>query len=276
MTPLTRRDFAAALALMAANGRAASDPPPSQAAARVREVIGHRGSLKDRPENTVASVLRAAEAGADAAEVDIRTTKDGALVCMHDATEDRTTDGTGKVADLTLAELKRLDAGVKFDKRFAGERVPTLREVLAAAKGKVGVMIDLQEPGEEYMTKVAAEVRAHGEPKRTWLGIRSVAHAERFRVLLPEARQIGLVPTVNDVEPFAKAGVKVIRLWPKWLTDPAAVTRVRKLGLELHFGTGNGTPEEVLPLLKFEPESLASDDPARLRKTLHDLVVPRK
>jgi glycerophosphoryl diester phosphodiesterase len=248
-----------------------TDPEPAKAAAKVKEVIGHRGSCRDRPENTVAGVRRAAEAGADAAEVDVRTTKDGALVCLHDADLSRTTDGTGKVGDATLAEVKRLDAGSKFDKAFAGERVPTLREVLAAAKWKVGVMLDLKESGEEYTAKIAAEVRQHGEPKRVVLGIRSVEQAERFRKLLPEARQIGLVPTVADIEPFAKAGVKVIRLWPKWVTDPAAVARVRKLGLELHLGTGGGTRDEVLPLLKYEPESLASDDPAALRKTLAGL-----
>ena len=72
MTPLTRRDFAAALALMAASGRATADPVPAQAATKVKEVIGHRGSCKDRPENTVASVVRAAEAGADAAPANER------------------------------------------------------------------------------------------------------------------------------------------------------------------------------------------------------------
>src|SRR5947209_6955974 len=126
-----------------------ADPDPAEAATKVKEVIGHRGSCKDRPENTVAGVRRAAEAGADAAEMDVRTTKDGALVCLHDADLGRTTDGTGKVGEKTLAEVKALDAGGKFDKKYAGERVPTLREVLAEAKGKVGVMLDLKESGEE-------------------------------------------------------------------------------------------------------------------------------
>jgi glycerophosphoryl diester phosphodiesterase len=155
----------------------ASDPPPdaAKAAAGVNEVIGHMGSCADRPPNTLAGVRRAAEAGAHAAEVDVRTTKDGVLVCVHDADVDRTTDGSGKVADLTLADIKRLDAGAKFGPKFAGERVPTLREVLAAAaKGKVGVMIDLKEGGEGYAKKIAAEIRGHGEPKRLVLGVRSV------------------------------------------------------------------------------------------------------
>jgi hypothetical protein len=137
-------------------------------------------------------------------------------------------------------------------------------------------MIDLKEDGEEYAKKIAAEIRECGEPKRTVLGVRSVDHAKRFAQLLPEARQIGLVPTADDIEPFAKAGVKVIRLWPKWLSDESLVPRVRKLGLELHLGAGMGTKAEVLPLLSHQPESLASDDPTELMKTLAEIRAAKK
>jgi glycerophosphoryl diester phosphodiesterase len=257
--------------LLPALAPAAEPPDPAVAAKKVKEVIGHQGSCADRPGNTLAGVRRAIEAGAHVSEVDVRTTKDGALVCLHDAEVDRTTDGRGKVANLTLAEIKRLDAGVRFDPKFKGERVPTFREVLEAAKGKVAVMIDLKEEGEGYAEAVAEQVRQFGEPKRVVLGVRSVEHAKLFRKLLPDARQIGLVPTPADIEPFAKAGVKVIRLWPKWLADPKLVPLVRKVGAELHVGTGKGTREEVLPLLAHEPESLSSDDPAQLVKTLTEL-----
>jgi glycerophosphoryl diester phosphodiesterase len=253
----------------------AADPPvppdSAMAAARVKEVIGHMGSCADRPDNTLAGVRRAAAAGADAAEVDVRTTKDGVLVCLHDDTVDRTTDGKGKVAELTLAEIKKLDAGVRFDAKYKGERVPTLREVLELAKGQVGVMLDLKEDGEPYARAIAAEVCEFGEPKKLIIGVRSVEHAKLLGKLLPDARQIGLVPTADDIEAFAKAGVKVIRLWPKWLGDEALVPKVRKLGLELHLGTGMGTREEVLPLLAHGPKSLSSDDPARLVKTLKEI-----
>src|SRR3954447_10415450 len=115
------------------------------AAKNVRQVIAHRGSMSDRPENTLASLKRAIVIKAHASEVDVRTTKDGALVCMHDADVSRTTDGKGKVSELTLEEIRKLDAGSWFDKRFKGERVPTLREALAAAKGKIAIMLDLVE-----------------------------------------------------------------------------------------------------------------------------------
>lgn len=251
-------------------------PATARTAANVKEVIGHMGSCADRPGNTLAGIRRAIEARANAAEVDVRTTSDGALVCMHDEDVDRTTDGKGKVANLTLAQVKRLDAGAKFAAKFAGERVPTLREVLTLSKGKIGVMIDLKETGDDYVKKIAAEIREHGEPKRAVIGVRSIEHAKRFRMLLPEARQIGLIPTTNDIKPFAEAGVKVIRLWPRWLVDNSLVPQVRKLGLELHIGSGMGTRDEVLPLLIHEPESMSSDDPARLLETLNELRAKPK
>ena len=113
---------------------------------------------------------------------------------MHDADVRRTTDGRGLVRDMTLAELRRLDAGRWFAPTYAGERVPTLREILDLCRGKIDVLIDLQEPGEDYCRRITAEVRAHGEPRRIVLGIRNVEHARAFRKLLPEARQLGLLP----------------------------------------------------------------------------------
>lgn len=243
----------------------------SGAAAGVTEVIGHMGSVADRPGNTLTGLRRAIEAKAHASEVDVRRTRDGALVCLHDEEVDRTTDGKGKVAELTLAEVRKLDAGIKFDPKFRGERVPTFREILEAAKGHIAVMIDVKETEETYLRQIVEEVKQYGEPKRVVVGVRSVEQVVFFHKNLPDARLIGLVPAVADIEPFAKAGVKVIRLWPKWLADGDAVSRVRKLGLELHLGTGMGTREDVLPLLIHRPSSLASDDPARLVKTLAEL-----
>ena len=88
-------------------------------------ITGHRGSLGTEPENTLRSFRRAVADGCDEVELDLRVTSDGELVILHDATVDRTTNGTGEVASLTLAELRTLDAG-------QGEVVPTWHEVVAA------------------------------------------------------------------------------------------------------------------------------------------------
>ncbi len=95
---------------------------------------GHRGAAARAPENTLAAFRVAVELGADAAELDLLATKDGVVVVIHDATVDRTTDGRGRIGDLTLAEIKRLDAGAKFGAAFRGERVPTLRELIDLVK----------------------------------------------------------------------------------------------------------------------------------------------
>ncbi|MFG2515341.1 glycerophosphodiester phosphodiesterase [Streptomyces sp. NPDC048584] len=89
--------------------------------------IGHRGIMGVEPENTLRSFVAAQESGLDVIELDLHLSKDGALVVMHDAEVDRTTDGTGAIADRTLAELRALDAG-------RGERIPVFEEVLDAVR----------------------------------------------------------------------------------------------------------------------------------------------
>ena len=93
-------------------------------------IEAHRGSSCDCPENTMAAFRRAAELGAPSIELDIHESQDGELVVMHDNTVDRTTDGKGAIADLTAAALRRLDCGRWRGDAFAGERIPTLEEVL--------------------------------------------------------------------------------------------------------------------------------------------------
>jgi glycerophosphoryl diester phosphodiesterase len=113
-------------------------------------VIAHRGASGLAPENTLAAVKKALETSADYIEIDVHQSKDGEVVVLHDPTVDRTTNGTGRVADLTLAELKKLDAGLKFDSSFTGERIPTLAQVLRAVKGKKKLLIELKKGEEAY------------------------------------------------------------------------------------------------------------------------------
>ncbi|MEK9164441.1 MAG: glycerophosphodiester phosphodiesterase family protein [Chloroflexota bacterium] len=111
---------------------------------RTPAVIAHRGASAAAPENTLAAFTSAAALGADAVELDVKLSKDGVPIIMHDPTVDRTTDGRGRVADLTLAALKRLDAGAKKDAKFAGERVPTLAEVFEAVADTRSVWINVE------------------------------------------------------------------------------------------------------------------------------------
>jgi glycerophosphoryl diester phosphodiesterase len=96
------------------------------------QVCAHRGASGSHPENTVAALTAARELGVQRVEFDVRRTPDGGLVTMHDPTVDRTTNGSGPVWELTLAQIRSLDAGSNKGMQFAGEPVPTFAEALAA------------------------------------------------------------------------------------------------------------------------------------------------
>ena len=152
----------------------AAEPDLAAAAAGVKQIVAHRGASAERPECTLAAIRRAIE-------VDVRTSRDGRLFILHDATLDRTTNGTGPAAALTLKQLQQLDAGSWFDPQYRGERIPTLIEVAEFCRGKIDLLLDLKEQGDAYDQHVAQVIREHGDPERTIVGVRSVPQAKRFR-----------------------------------------------------------------------------------------------
>lgn len=110
-------------------------------------LIAHRGGAAEAPENTLGAFRRALDLGFRWFELDVQVTKDGALVVIHDETVDRTTDGTGPISSYSFEEIRKLDAGSRFSADFAGEKIPTLREVLdLCAEQGAGVFIELKSP----------------------------------------------------------------------------------------------------------------------------------
>jgi glycerophosphoryl diester phosphodiesterase len=122
-------------------------------------ISAHRGFSAKAPENTLAALEAALEAGADVAEVDLRMTRDGHLVLMHDRSVDRTTGGRGRVSDLTLDEVRRLDAGAWFAPEFAGVAVPTLEEALRWSKGRLGFLLELKNYPERQTAFLSQVIR---------------------------------------------------------------------------------------------------------------------
>ena len=122
-------------------------------------VVAHRGLLLDAPENTLANFSACLNLNLGF-EVDVQRSQDGKLVCVHDSTVDRTTNGKGKVAEKTLAELKKLDAGSWFGDSFKGQRIPTLDEVLKLVAdhrdGDVMIAIDFKSDWQDK--KIEADV----------------------------------------------------------------------------------------------------------------------
>lgn len=121
--------------------------------------IAHRGASAQAPENTLVAFERALQLGAQMIEFDVRMTRDGSLVVIHDATLDRTTNQTGLVSSYTLAELRSMapDTGAWFDQAFAGQTLLTLEEALSWARGKAPVLIDLQPGNPQSAADVVVE-----------------------------------------------------------------------------------------------------------------------
>ncbi len=117
-------------------------------------VIAHRGAHKGIPENTLAAYQKAIDLGCDFVEIDVRKTRDGRFVSVHNEEVDKYTGGeyTGKVKSFTLEELKNMNIGKSVGPEWKNERIPTLEEILKLCEGKIGIYLDLKEP---YMEELA-------------------------------------------------------------------------------------------------------------------------
>lgn len=127
-------------------------------------VIAHRGASGYAPENTIASFNKALELKANYIELDVQMTKDRELVVIHDTNIARTTNGSGEVREFTYEELKKYDAGQWFHKKYSGQKIPTLQDVLSNYYGKVGLLIEIKNPNlyPEIAERLATELKKHG------------------------------------------------------------------------------------------------------------------
>ena len=243
-------------------------------------VIAHRGDSARRPENTLASFASALEIGAEIVEFDVQLTRDGEVVVIHDPAVDRTTDGTGRVPEMTLAELRRLSAGYpqRFGDEYRGERIPTLAEVLGLIRDRALGMIEIKhdsvtadaEGGLEAHT--VAEVRKAGMEKQVALiSFSRVAlvrcrqqapaihrghlfHRAEIADVLAGAREVGtdlVLPekgmlSVELRDRAREAGLKVAT----WVVDdPAELAALAHFGL---YGIGSNRPGEMMDALRGE------------------------
>ncbi|MFY0654865.1 MAG: hypothetical protein JXQ96_22725 [Cyclobacteriaceae bacterium] len=140
------------------------------------KIIGHKGAAGYAPENTLASLQKAIDMGVDMIEIDVHMTKDGEVVVFHDEDVSRTTNGTGKIHELTLEEVKQLDAGSWFGEEFAGEQVPTLREAIDLVHGSADILIDIKSKGHEFydnFAEVIVDIIDEKEDNKEWCIVQS-------------------------------------------------------------------------------------------------------
>lgn len=250
-------------------------------------ISGHRGASAELPENTLAAFRRALDHGADGIELDVALTSDGVPVVMHDETVDRTTDGTGAVSELTLDQLRTLDAG-------GGEPVPTLDEVLALAAGRAEVNIELKDA--RSAGPVARIVARH--PDLIWFASSGQWEAlAELRELLPEARVYPLTlgvagpehlramalaagyseeqwaaesgrfshlgrPLDEAMDYAARIGAAGVSTWAEGL-GADDVRRIHEAGLQAWVWTVND-PDRAEELIRMGVDAICTDDPAAL------------
>lgn len=222
-------------------------------------IIGHRGARGLEPENTLRALRRGMEC-ADFVEVDLRLARDGIPVAIHDATLDRTTDGTGPVKNYTIEELKRLDAG-------EGETIPTLREILDLIHGRgAGLVVEIKEPGTEAVIVSGIMDLMPDRLILVSFNLESVAMAKR---LLPGV-QAGLIyskETVIDPVGLARQ-VQADIILPRWdRVSREVVEQAHKAGLLVFPWTLN-TQEDVEEAARLGVDGFATDDPCAARRYL--------
>jgi glycerophosphoryl diester phosphodiesterase len=195
------------------------------------QIVAHRGLFKHAPENTLAA-FGACFSLRCGFELDVRRTKDGHLVCMHDEDVRRTTNGNGKVSEFTLADLRKLDAGGWFDPAFAGERVPTLAEMFAMLKdGKaksVLIALDIKEEDENMAGDIAKLADQHGLGRQlVCIGqtINSANLRRRLRAIGPRLGIAVLAQQAEDLE-AALAEKNADWIYIRFLPTPEQSARI--------------------------------------------------
>ncbi len=234
-------------------------------------IFGHRGAPRQAPQNTLAAFRAAANIGADGVELDVQLTKDGVPVVIHNRTVDETTNGSGPVAEMTLSQVKKLDAGFSFSPEFGGEQIPMLEDALSTLGQRLLFNIELKPAGQrsvELVAAVAEIVQRLKMSRRVWFSSYETYLLYRMHVLLPAvpcgilcypptlfSRLLSLVTPHEALHPnFRLISKKMVR-------------RVHRKGLRLATWTVDSL-EVAQQLADWGVDVLISNEPGKLLKAL--------
>jgi glycerophosphoryl diester phosphodiesterase len=252
-------------------------------------VIGHRGAAGAAPENTLESFRRGVADGAAIVETDLHATRDGVLVLLHDDDVARTTDGAGLVSTLTLAELKRLDAGHRFAAdgsfpwRGKGARIPTLEEAFAALPG-VRFNIEIKEAAPGVVERTLETVARAGRAGLTLLAAEKDAIMASIREAVARTgTNVAIGACVGEVLRCVRAaldgaaapeGVMALQIPADFGGRPVVTPELMMFAhaneIQVHVWTIND-PAQMHALLDLGVDGIISDHPARMR----DVVMER-
>lgn len=239
--------------------------------------IAHRGASGEAPENTIAAFEQAIQLGVDLVELDVQLTGDGHIVVIHDATLDRTTDLSGAVAEKTLAEIRKGDAGSWFSARFRGERVPLLEEVLELAKRRVLTLVEIK--GRHIAERVIQVIEEMGVEDQVVIQSFVPQTVRRVKLLapaLPAALLVSSLPTTPArirvrrlAREVLETGANAVGIWHTALT-PALLEEMRQRSIGVWAWT---VDDEIVlrDLALMGVQGLITNYPDRLNQVLQEL-----
>jgi glycerophosphoryl diester phosphodiesterase len=229
-------------------------------------IIAHRGASGNAPENTLAAFRKAVALGATFIETDLQLSRDARFVAIHDGTVNRTTNGQGAVHDMTLADLRKLDAGSWFGSEFAGERIPTLEEILEfSRKNDVVFYLEIK-PGAAWGGEHAliGALRESGEIPRAVVISFDAAIVLNLRKIEPTL-MTGLLydgQIENPLEKAVEIGARQLAIRGDLVT-PALIAQAKKKDLQVVCWTVNH-PAHMRMLAAAGVDGIMSDYPDRL------------
>jgi glycerophosphoryl diester phosphodiesterase len=257
------------LAPGATNAYAANLMGPLRAPGEAAFIAAHRGDRAAAPENTVPAFVSAVRSGSDFLETDVQLTADGYPVLMHDSSVDRTTNGTGNVADLTLAELRTLDAGSWYSEEFAGIQVPLFVEFLdiLVASPDVTALVELKDEWTaDDVETLMGGIYFRGVQDRIVFAAFSPDTAAALQEVAPAIPRVILrrVLPVDPVEVAGRYGAIAIMTRASALEDrPDAVAQMHAAGLGVLLYTLN-SEERWSEALSYGVDGIVTDEPSAL------------
>ena len=237
--------------------------------ASMPKIIAHRGASKEAPENTLTAFSTAIFLQPNALEIDVHLSKEGIPIVVHDGVFGRTTDGgfLQRTTELTLNEIKALDAGSWFDAHFLGENIPTLLEVLQLPRGAVDLMIEIKKdnsPAKEIATSVLAVLGK--EKKGILLGSFDPFILQEILNQTTEYPVIGIVEEPHMLELFRKMGLKKLAIWYP-LLDKQRIEQLHMEGIEVWTFTVDHPPFAQF-LASIGVDGIITNDPRGIKRLL--------
>ncbi|MGL5223450.1 MAG: glycerophosphodiester phosphodiesterase, partial [Plesiomonas shigelloides] len=222
-------------------------------------ITAHRAGAARGPENTVAALRQAIAEKADYAEIDVQTAADGELVVLHDADLMRIAGDPARVADLSHQEIQQRDAGAWHSEAFRGEPVPTLRQMLDEARGRIGLNIELKynRPDPTLAAAVVAMLQKEGMTQQVVITSLEAKAIEEVRKLDPSIRT-GLIVTQSIGDPI-KADTQFLAV-NQSVANEKFIARAHKGGKQVHVWTVNN-PRQMIRMLALGADVLITDYP---------------